>query len=427
MPYTDNIDNNDNKNEDTENVSKDRKNIDTENTSEDEITDIQKTHEYDTKIFQTEKQVKKEQSIKYVLRNILIALIVGLATISLMSIFLSDNNLVDNESFLVKLFKIPFWLPILGSAVFILIYFIDALRLKIVLKALNEHLKFRYLIRNSLLGYFYNYVTPFAMGGQPYRIYDLKKHGVSLANASNSILSRFLSQTLVTIIISLCGYYLFSSLFLKIGATGSIFFIGFSISVFSTTLLFIFTISDKIKKFFFKILHLKIVKKIVGLTHYTPEQLQDKINSRVIEFKVSFKTLWKKKLHYMILDMILSIMILFLHALVLYLFIRYYEGAMWLSHDVIRYPTLFETVMIHYAMGFVVYYSPTPGSSGAIEWAYSSVFINISTNSSSLLAAVFLWRISTYYFPIVVGLITMIVGRKKKEINNKVTEDFNEV
>ncbi len=367
----------------------------------------------------TPKPPEKERSPKYILRNAIIAVLVGFVTMFILYQFMSDEETIN------KILKMPFWLPLAGMGAFLLVYVLNALRSHIVLRTLKEKVKFKYLIRNSILGLFFNNLTPFAMGGQPYKIYDLTKHGVKTAHASNTVLSRFLSQNLITTIISVIGYFIFSDIFLQMGWSGSIFLLGFTVSMVVNILLFAFTVSNRIKRFFFKILHLKVIKKLVGITHYSTEQIQEKINKRVSEFRVSFNTLWKKNFLVMLAEAMLGILTLALHSGILYVFIRFFSNGF--DPDItVQYPKLIQVILIHYAMGFVVYYSPTPGASGAVELMYFPVLAVFSDNNSAVGAGIVAWRLGTFYLPIVLGFVTYVFRNKtffKKLKKSSRTED----
>lgn len=351
------------------------------------------------------KSPDKEKSPAYILRNAVIAILVGLGTTFILYQFMSDEETIK------KILKMPFWLPFAGCGAFLSVYILDAIRNNMVLRTLKEKVKFRYLVRNAMLGLFFNYLTPFAMGGQPYRIYDLTKHGVKTAHASNAVLSRFMSQNLITTVISVIGYFMFSDTFLRLGWSGSVFLVGFTVSMLVNLLLFSFTLSDRTKRFFFKVLHFKIVKNLVGITHYSTEQIQSKINKRVSEFRVSFNTLWKKNFLIMLLDALLGILTLAIHSGILYMFIRFFSNG-FDPEITVQYPKLFQVILIHYAMGFVVYYSPTPGASGAIELMYFPVLSVFSSNNSAVGAGIVAWRLGTYYLPIVIGFITYVFRNK---------------
>ncbi|MFW5799260.1 MAG: lysylphosphatidylglycerol synthase transmembrane domain-containing protein [Spirochaetota bacterium] len=360
---------------------------------------------------------KKEKTPSYILRNVIISIIIGFATVSVIYVFMSDKYLIE------KVIIMPYWLPLIGAALFFVVYIVDALRTKIILKALKEKpIKISSLINNAIQGFFFNYITPFSMGGQPYRIYDLSKNGISFIHASNAVVSRFLSQTFVTTVISIISYITFSRIFLSLGISGSIFLIGFTIGMITSISILIFTISKKIKKLFFKILHLKFIKKIVGLTHYTSDEIELIIDKKVYEFRDSLELLWKGNFFIMLIEATLGIFIFFIHSFILFLFIKF------LTAEGLAYPGILEILMIHYVMGFVVYYAPTPGSSGAIEYAYYQVLSHpaFSEDRSAVLIGITAWRISTYYIPLIIGLITVFLDKKlilKK--GNKTNKDDN--
>ncbi len=352
-----------------------------------------------------------------IVRNILIAVLVGFGTTFVIFKFIS------NDSFMNLLLNTPKWIFLLGFLGYSTIYVVNAIQNKIILWRLRQKMSFLALIRNSILGFFFDFVTPFAMGGQPYTIYDFTKHGVSSMAASNTVISRFLSRNVIAITICLAVYVVFIKIFISLGIGGGVFLAGFTISMTMTLLILVFTVSNRIKKKFFKILHLKFFKKIFGVGHLTPEQIESKIDSKVMEFRTSLKILWKDNLGYMILEAILQVISTVLQVLILYLFILYFVDR---SLD---YPSFIEVLLMHFAMGYVVYYAPTPGSSGAIETIYllilGSSFFTSSVNKTPILVAIISWRISTYYIPMFVGMIVFFVARRNTTNSQNTEEELS--
>lgn len=347
---------------------------------------------------------ERERSPKYIIRNSLVALLFGLATISIIYMFINDEELVPTLQYL------PWWIFILGSVIFSLVYLVGAFRSKLLLTITGVKVKFRYIFRNEVLGWLFHYITPFSMGGQPFKIYDLGKRGINVINATSTILSRFINHMVVTAIISIVSYLRFSQIFFSLGATGSVFFTGLTISILITILIIIFTISDRIKKRFFKILHLGFVKKLFGLAHQSPEEIKGNINKKIQEFKSSINSLWKKNFLGVLLDAFLNLVELAIQAFVLYLFLRF------LIPESLIHPAFIDVFLVHIIMNFIVFYVPTPGASGAIEISYfavltSSFFYISNAPNTAILAAITAWRISINYIPIILGVIATFFGK----------------
>jgi uncharacterized protein (TIRG00374 family) len=57
---------------------------------------------------------------------------------------------------------------------------------------------------------------------------------------------------------------------------------------------------------------------------------------------------------------------------------------------------------------------PTPGTAGAAEGFYYLIFAD-TTDIFTVNTSVFIWRLVTYYFVILVGMITFILKTKKRE------------
>ena len=60
---------------------------------------------------------------------------------------------------------------------------------------------------------------------------------------------------------------------------------------------------------------------------------------------------------------------------------------------------------------------PTPGSSGGAEWAFEEVFaLSFAGVTSAITAsAILLWRFLTYYLVMILGAISAICVKRRKE------------
>ncbi len=358
--------------------------------------------------------VKKENNRKYILRNSLIALVIGFSALGVLFVFL------DSGDILKKLSTMPLWILLVGLAGFIIVYLLDALRMKIVMLAIKQNISYLKLIRNSITGIFFNNITPFTMGGQPFRIYDLSRHGIDVIKATNGIISRHLSQMVVYLFISIVGYFVYSNLLLRMGITGSIYLLGISVSITFTALILIFTISDKVKKFFFKILHLKFIKKLLGMAKYDSDDITKKIDKKVREFKHSFNTLWKKNFLYMLMEAVVTIALNMVLIGILYSYIRYF------TEPDVSYPSMLQLFLIFFVLNSVVYFSPTPGSTGVLELSYVYFITHLmssSGSSSAIAAGVTAWRLATFYAPTLVGFVTTFFYIKKPSKDKKNDKD----
>lgn len=79
-------------------------------------------------------------------------------------------------------------------------WFFEAVNLHLVTKEVHPAQKFRHSISTSMIGQYFNCITPFASGGQPIQAYYLVKFGVPLGSALTALLSKFIVyQSILTI------------------------------------------------------------------------------------------------------------------------------------------------------------------------------------------------------------------------------------
>ncbi len=404
---------------------------DNENKHLEEETEITPTKEENYKQ-ENDEIVRKESNRKYILRNSLIALLIGFSAIGVLFVFLDSKDIIS------KLMNMPIWILLIGILGFSFVYLLDALRVKIVMIAIKQKISYIKLIRNSITGIFFNNITPFSMGGQPFRIYDLSRNGIDPIKATNGIISRHLSQMVVFLVISIIGYFIYSKQLIKLGVTGGLYLLGISVSITFTTLMLIFTVSDKVKKFFFKILHLKFIKKLLGIAKYNSDNITKKIDRKVREFKHSFNTLWKKNFLFMLIEAAISVALSMVLIGILYFYIRFFTEA----HA--SYPSFLKLFLLFFVLNSVVYFSPTPGSTGVLEFTYVYIISELmhgTGSSSAIVAGVTAWRVATFYVPSLIGFITTFFyikkpskdkvkqeneGQNKKNINEKRTEKIGE-
>jgi uncharacterized protein (TIRG00374 family) len=69
------------------------------------------------------------------------------------------------------------------------------------------------------------------------------------------------------------------------------------------------------------------------------------------------------------------------------------------------------------AFAFVIMsFMPTPGSSGGAEWAFQEVFAtSFAMTSGASASAILIWRFFTYYLVMILGAISAICVKRRKE------------
>ncbi|NUU95111.1 hypothetical protein XO10_02235 [Marinitoga sp. 1135] len=322
---------------------------------------------------------------KMIIKNILLAIFIGLA-VNIVFIFYSDFEKIKETILYTKLsdFFIPF-------IIFIAVYIIEAIRLDIVLRSLGHKITFKDAFTNSVINYLFTYITPLAMGGQPFQIYHLKMLGIKARESTAMISSKFIE-------------YQYTVIFLIVVFISKIKFIVNQEVLSYKVLLGGFTVTIIFSIFFTALLVepllvIKILKKFPKLK----KKRILKLESWTMELRENIAFLWKKNFFVMVIDIILGILSLMIQSYTLYVVFSYK-----IQNFNLDFFTFFPLYLLVYLL---VFYFPTPGSSGGLEAVYVLIYSSIFKNSSNVLISILIWRIATYYFQIVFGLIMLFLNK----------------
>ena len=248
---------------------------------------------------------------------------------------------------------------------------------------------------------FFHSITPFASGGQPWQVYKLNKEGLKASEGTNVAIEDFIAFQSALILLGI--FAVISNHFLKIIPSTSkliyLVIIGFTLNVLVIIVLFVLAFSKKISKKIInvvsKILYkVKIVKDL--------EKLQEKADEFTKSFHESAGILFEDKLN---LFKVISLNVI---ALVVQYFIPF---VLMLGLNIYANP--YDTFVASAYVMLIDSMMPTPGSTGGLEYGFIS-FFKPFIGASKLEVVMIVWRMITYYFGLVMGLILLNV-RKVKE------------
>lgn len=261
----------------------------------------------------------------------------------------------------------------------------------------------------SCVGTYYSNITPFATGGQPGQIYIMKKqYGIPVPAAGSVTISKsIVYQVTVTIIIM--GVFLYQlPFFMKEEAKILPFIIIGILCNLIAAIFLVFALYNG--KLLIKMLTpiLNFLKKF----RIFKKLEQEKIYSVIHEYSDIMNTLRKKKL-LMVSQIIFTIsQLIIFFSLTNFIYLGFGNS----NASALQ---IFSLQAILYV---VVSFIPTPGGAGASELGFYSIFAPFFTKDI-ILYAMILWRIISYYFPIVLGgllsLMNTIWIKRKNGLNTK--------
>lgn len=294
-----------------------------------------------------------------------------------------------------------FWILISILFMFINILF-QSLSVYCFLKEIKPGYKFLDTFMLMLTALFFNAITPFSSGGQPFQMYLLKKQGVKLTDSGNVLLQNFFTfQFALTLMgtFSIVMNYFFDIL-PKDSILKRVVLIGYVINVVILLLLLFLSRAKKanthvFNKIFDFIFGFKFVKNRDVLRKKASEKLDDFYNS-ALYFKNNKKNLIKSLLYNL-----LSLISLYLVPV----FIFYSIG----EFDSIN---AFESIV---ALGYTYLigsFIPAPGGTGGLEYAFVQFFQSF-TVGASLSAIMILWRFITYYLGMILGSLSLLYFKEE--------------
>lgn len=323
-----------------------------------------------------------------------------LILITLLVLFFS---LKDNFDEIVKtIFTMNIWFFLVAILFLILFWIFRTYPMYSFCKKINKDFKFLSALQLTLRTQFFNAVTPFATGGQPYQIYYLKHAGLNYAESTSVVLENFIVYQIALVIlglIALISNYVFH-LFNKVELLGHLITLGFIINTLIIVVMFVIAFSKKLNKFLINI-GITVLTKL-RIVKDKEKKLQE-WEENIIKFNQSAKVLLKDKGNF-----ISNILYNFIALSCLYLiplFVLYSMGNFHAFNSGIAIVTSAYVMIIG---SFV----PIPGGTGGLEYGFVQFYGNFITGSS-LSALMLVWRFITYYFGLIVGAIALNIKKVK--------------
>jgi uncharacterized protein (TIRG00374 family) len=270
---------------------------------------------------------------------------------------------------------------------------LESIVLKSICHRLSQKLSFHNCLRTTMVGQLFNCLTPFASGGQPMQAVLLTKNNIPIGEASCILLAKFIVYQTTLTFYSFIVVLLKLKFFMKhVSGFGFLVLIGFFVNIIVVALLIgIGFFPNPTKMFLTKmigLLHkLRIIKNVSKANHKLEEELEG--------FYVKFTTL-KKDLKSLIVPSLITAI-----QLTAFFIIPYFVC---LSLGV----TSASIVDIICAGAFVLMltsFIPLPGGSGGAEGGFYLFFRMFFPKAALLAIAIILWRVFTFYLPIIVGIM----------------------
>lgn len=335
------------------------------------------------------------------MKNKIINFILLLSATTLVLFF----SLKDNYKEIINIIKTLNSTWLLVAFLLIVIYwFFKAIALHMIIKNFKKDYTFLKAFKFILEINFFNAITPFSSGGQPFEIYSLKKDKIKMADATTIVIEQFVVYQIALVILGVIAVlinFLFN-IFPDNSILKHLVTLGFITNTVITLVLFLLAFTKKANKV--------IIKKVIGLLHKLriikdDEKLLKKFNKYINELYDGTKMLLKDKKSFisMIVMNFVGLISLYLVPLAL----------LYSTGDYTSFNGITSIIASAYVM-LIGSFVPIPGGTGGLEFAFIKFYGNFITGSV-LTAIMISWRFITYYIPLIIGAIAFNIRKKEKK------------
>ncbi len=306
------------------------------------------------------------------------------------------------------LLKIPMEFLLAILLLILITWFLDAFRTWCLLRASKvKHIGIIPLLGNSVLTMFFNAITPFAAGGQPFQLYYLTRLDVGVDIASAVVISKFIIGQIILMLLAWISLIFYGNLIIRASFIGHAAVIGFLITTFFLVVLIFLGFSKPVAKVIIVGI-LRLGRKLKLIKGEKFNKLNEDIQMKAKEFNDSVIYLATNKKWLPVHFVLGGIQWLFSLYIPYYIF-RIITDT--ISGEILKI-TAPQTIAILSVLFTVIYYIPTPGGSGSIETGFYLFFKGLVATNTLILSTV-VWRLYTYYLVLIVGALLFIYVTRK--------------
>ncbi len=289
---------------------------------------------------------------------------------------------------------------LLAAFLIFLFWFFGSLSLNALLKVLGAKIRPVDAFKVTMTGAFFNAITPSSTGGQPMQVMRMRDFGLAPGLSSSVVILLLIINNVVTLILGLFSiYYSYHSLG-KAWFTGLMMILGVALSVLVTFLIASVIIFPRKSK--------EIIVKIVRFFNKkNPKEQIERLDRQIDSFYDSFRVFKMEGLY---------------KLLPCAIFVAFQNISLWsiphvvfsafggVTSDVVL--SVCAACMVALISGYV----PLPGAALGAEGAFLGIFGPLYKNISSIAIVVILWRVFTFYAPIIVGAFFTVNFKSDKEV-----------
>ncbi|MEG1581555.1 MAG: lysylphosphatidylglycerol synthase transmembrane domain-containing protein [Clostridia bacterium] len=384
-------------------------------------SDVVKERLEEVQNFEVKKKNKKSKifSVLFLLINIVLVVV-------LVAGLINSAGDVSISSIIAKQGNRLWWL-LAGFVIMLLIMVADAFGIFLIIKKTTGKSRPVLSLNTAITGKYYESITPLAAGAQPSQIIYMSKRGVSPGIATSVPIIKMMTFN-VMYIIAIVLFMVFAApvettlankLILVVFKILSV--IGVIVTT-ATTFLIILVGTSKVWGRSLARFCIKIGYKLRFVKNYRVSY--DKLMQQVLEFQSSIDYLKKNKSLFFGLICSNAIQIL-LNATIPFIICLAFTNVTFASFgDALSYWA--ESIARFYICAMASSYIPLPGGTGMMELSFVAMFGTSKYMGTNIVWGFLCWRIITYYYLIIQGIVLMIVNSITSACKKKKIQKYDE-
>ena len=293
---------------------------------------------------------------------------------------------------------------ILGVVVILIGDLLKSRAIYLLVSEYSSKYKFKDAFGLTLQTNFFNGITPFSLGGQPFQLYLLKKrNNIDYATGSNILFKDFYCYQIGFVFISIVffilnfifKFFVADALMSKLILVG--FIINFVIALFLIYLPYTKGNYNGVILFSINVLSkLRLIKE--------KQRVLDNMNGGIKKFKSQIDEV-KSNITLVLKCSLLNILKICGMGVVAYLAFKS------VGVNISIYMSVILVLFVYNMSSFV----PVPGASGGVEYGFVSVFTSFLLGEVDILVSVamIIWRFLTYYMPLIVGGVLFAIESRE--------------
>ncbi|MBE7087398.1 MAG: flippase-like domain-containing protein [Clostridiales bacterium] len=359
---------------------------------------------------------KRQKIFKNVCAVLFIILIVGvLAFTAYKDFFANEHGTPDWNEIWITLSR-NWYYGLLCVFSLGLCFLLKGTKLSIMCKSMTKKWHFKTCMETAIIGHYYNSVTPLAVGGQPFEIYHLSKHGIHGGVATSLPISAYFLHQVAFITLCFTSFLLFKNNVLGVPSNflnpfiSVTAIIGLILGAIVPILVITFSLLPRFCSFLVHFVifvggKLKLIKK--------PKETTYKTLKTVVHNGKCIKKLASKPIVF-IVSAIISICEHLALCSIAYYCLKMF-GLIWHDNGLIEWLQVVHICEIIYvAISFI----PTPGNSGAADFSFYTLFASGAGITTGLaFPAMLTWRIMSFYSFIIIGFTFITLKNRADKLH----------